>query len=432
MKRFANWMVILLAVLPLNIVAMNAARAQDAYCKLDFTTVDPNYDDKQLRVLWLAEGPAKLVALQIYQNGTVVDPDTKQDWRYYELGDGAPAVLNVSNLHPGAFFLRAMMLDGSQVPCKTNDGNPFVANVEEKWDPPPLQFEVIPAVPDYAHNSISAQVNIDTAKQDVMYKARLMIDEQLVGATDGIGKSNPFVIEVSVPREKFDLGRLKEAKEAELIISVGYNAAEMVSVTQKPKFSPAPEVGLMERLGSIVLAVLNNPPIVMAILLVLAVMIVLQAFMRPKPVITEVTSGQDDGRSQQQPVSTGPVVEFHTVPAVRARIVQNGDRTHEIVANIKEFPFIFGRNKFLEHGQVVEVEGNKFLNLRNDPAISRDHFQLVRRGQSLGINVLSPNAAKVNERPIAQSETVHMSGTEPTVVQIGEQTKIELTPIHLT
>ena len=102
------------------------------------------------------------------------------------------------------------------------------------------------------------------------------------------------------------------------------------------------------------------------------------------------------------------------------------------MTNIEEFPFIFGRNKFLEHGQVVEQEGSKFLNLRNDPEISRNHFQLVRNGQSIGINVLSANAATVNEHPLGQSETVHLSGTEPTVVQIGEQTKIELTPIYLT
>jgi hypothetical protein len=424
-------MAVLLAALPLSLVAMKAAQAQDAYCRLDFTTASQDYDSKVLRVLWHAEGPAKEVALQIYQNGTVVDPDTNQDWRYYQLDDGAQAVLNVSNLRPGAFLLRAMMLDASQAPCKTNDGNLYVANTEIKWEPPPLQFELIPAVPDYASNSVSAQVHIDSAKQDVMYHAQLMVDGQLVGATDGIGKSNPFVVEISIPRNIFDFGSLKEAKEAELTVSVGYNAAEMVLVTQKPKFGPAPDVGLVERIGNIVLAVLNNPPIVMAILLVFGFIIVLQSSARPKKK-SKPTSAPVGDRLPQNSVGKVSTVEFHTAPAVRARVVQKGDRTQEIVTNIEEFPFIFGRNKFLEHGQVVEQEGSKFLNLRNDPEISRNHFQLVRNGQSIGINVLSANAATVNEHPLGQSETVHLSGTEPTVVQIGEQTKIELTPIYLT
>ena len=55
------------------------------------------------------------------------------------------------------------MLDGSQTPCKTHDGNLYVANTELKWDPRLLQFEIFPNVPDYDANSVSAQVLIDGA-----------------------------------------------------------------------------------------------------------------------------------------------------------------------------------------------------------------------------------------------------------------------------
>jgi hypothetical protein len=285
-------------------------------------------------------------------------------------------------------------------------------------------------VPDYAGNVVAAQVLIDGAKQDVMYNAHLMVDGQLVGVVQGSGARNPFVIEMVIPRDKFDLRSLKEAKEVELVVRVGYNAAEMVTVIQKPKFGPAPAVGPLERLGDILSAVLNNFPVLMTIVLVLSVMAVFPSAVRWKEK-QGMKSGNASGRSQREPEGNGATVVFPPAPAIRARTVQNGDRMQEIVTNIEAFPFLFGRDKLLEHGLVVEQESGMFLNLRNDRAISRTHFQLVRTGQTLGINVLSPNGVKVNERTLGKSETAHISSTEPTMVQIGEQTKIELTPIHL-
>ena len=432
MKHFARSMVAVLVILLVSSVPNGAARAQDSSCALEFTTAEPDYKHKYLRVIWLAEGPAVDVALQIYQDGTVVDPETGADWRYFDLAETAQALLDVSNLRSGAFMLRAMMLDGSQTPCKTHDGNLYVANAELKWDPRRLQFEVFPDVPDYDANSVSAQVLIDGARQDVMYSAHLMLDGKLVGSSKGIGSDNPFVIEIPMSRDTFDLRDLKETKETELTVAVGYSADAMTSVTKTPKIGPARQVGLMERLGDILLAVLNNPPIVMAILLVFGVMIVFQSTHRPNNKTPKRRTDKTDVRAQDEPAVNGPAAEFHAVPAVRARVVQNGDRTHEIVANLKEFPLIFGRNKFLEHGQIVEVEGCQYLNLRDDRAVSRNHFQIVRTGQQLGLNVLSPNGATVNERMLRRSETVHISLTESTEVKIGELTKIELTPIYLT
>ena len=425
-------MVAVLVILLVSSVPNGAARAQDSSCALEFTTAEPDYKHKYLRVIWLAEGPAVDVALQIYQDGTVVDPETGADWRYFDLAETAQALLDVSNLRSGAFMLRAMMLDGSHTPCKTHDGNLYVANAELKWDPRRLQFEVFPDVPDYDANSVSAQVLIDGARQDVMYSAHLMLDGKLVGSSKGIGSDNLFVIEIPMSRDTFDLRDLKETKETELTVAVGYSADAMASVTKTPKIGPARQVGLMERLGDILLAVLNNPPIVMAILLVFGVMIVFQSTHRPNNKTPKRRTDKTDVRAQDEPAVNGPAAEFHAVPAVRARVVQNGDRTHEIVANLKEFPLIFGRNKFLEHGQIVEVEGCQYLNLRDDRAVSRNHFQIVRTGQQLGLNVLSPNGATVNERMLHRSETVHISLTESTEVKIGELTKIELTPIYLT
>jgi hypothetical protein len=434
MQRFVRWMARVLAILFVCAIPADAARAQNPFCALEFTTSEIDYDRKQLRVVWTREGPAEAseVWLQIDQNGTVVDPVTKQDWRVYDSSVTTEAILDVSNLQSNAFLIKAKMLFPDQTLCKGHDGNSDLAVKELKWDPPSLQFVIVTNPPDYAKNSVSVQVRIQSMKQSVMYTAGLRLNGQPVGAAEGIGSTNPFVIEIQVPRNVFDFRSKKEAIQSEWTVAVGYSADDMFPKTEQSPFGPEPAVGLMERLGNIVLAVLNNPPIVTAILLILGVMVVFQSVHRPKPTKPAIPSETADLHLHQESDRRAAIVQFHTTPAVRARIVQDGDPAHEIVLNIETFPFIFGRNNGLEHGQTVTVEGNKFLNLRGDRAISRHHFQLVRTGQHFGVNVLSRNGAQVNGRALGQQDTVHIATTATTEVKIGEQTKIELTLIHLT
>lgn len=76
----------------------------------------------------------------------------------------------------------------------------------------------------------------------------------------------------------------------------------------------------------------------MAILLVFGVMIVFQSTHRPKKKTPKRRTDKTDVTRRMNQQSTVRQPNFTAVPAVRARVVQNGDRTHEIVANLKEFP----------------------------------------------------------------------------------------------
>ncbi|MCB0207997.1 MAG: FHA domain-containing protein [Anaerolineae bacterium] len=423
---------LLLALMPIQ--SAHAQAETEIHCSMNFTALDRDYERNQLRVTWLVdEAPIgyDVVALRLTQDRDVVpEVGTGLDWRKYPMNDGE-AYLDVTNLLAGKIILDAMLLDGVGRPCKDSDKGIWLdkSDDEFEWQPPVVTYAIENFGTDHDQGLIRFDINVGEPRYNVIYKAWIDQDGSTIGATK-MEVINAYPERVEIPIAGINLRKVPEAIPIKIYVDAWYTDNLKTSVVQEKEgnIPPTPQLGILDKLGKVIMAVLKNQAALAGIMLTLGLLLVVKVYSKNEKQPPKMPYGRPPKNTvikEPLPLSSQVSGKY---PSFSVRIRQATTSSHENVIAVNEFPCIFGRNKHLEHGQTVKNKDNLFLNILHDANVSREHFEIRERYNKLYIVSRSTNGIIVDQEAVAKGEQVPLSLVSPTLVEIGEQTKIELKP----
>lgn len=426
---------ILFTLLPIR--SAHAQAEAKVRCSMYFIDTVPDYARNELHVTWIvSEAPIgyDIVELRLTQDGkTVPEVGTNLYGRRYPM-DAGEAYLDVTNLPAGKITLDAMLLDGSDSPCQDSDKGIWLAKKDEfEWKPPVVSYKVETFQTEHDKKLVSFNIIIVEQKYDVNYIAKITKGANEIGGTGleaiAMGKNSERV-EIELP--SIDFENVKEAIPVKLHVEVWYidsnHTPVPVDMDAEISTTPTGLIILLEKIGKVIMAVLTSPPAIAGIMLVLGGLMLIKIYSKDDKRAPKI----EYGRPPKNAIIKQPLPSISQVsakyPSFSVYIRQATASRHENVIAIDEFPCVFGRNKNLEHGQTIKNEEKLFINILHDANISREHFEIRERYNTLYIASRSMNGTKVNQEMVAKGEQVPLSLVNPTLVEIGEQTKIELKP----
>ncbi len=399
-----------------------ASQAQAQPCTFTFAAITPDYETKALSLSWMATAPLGYdnVAIQVRQDGiTVEDPTAHTPFRLFALPT-KPVLLDMSNLKPGKFALHALIVDANGNPCQNNDRQPYEsAQGDLSWSPPEIDYTISSFDIDHEKRVITFKLEIANWEPNIIYQASVESKGVIIGATQKLVLDADSVT-VDVPITSGDIRKLTDPMDVMVKVHLVRTREIQQADREHGLTIPLPDkLSFVTWLGKTVSAGLSDVRIVMGILLVMAGLVVYRVF-APDSKPTQA----DRVRVPRRPKNP----DVPKASAVRVRITQAATPLHENVLTINDFPCLIGRNKYLEHGALSQTDNKKFVNVRNDHQVSRQQLEIRRHGEQYTLANVGGNIAVVNGKPTAPNHSVQLSSLHPTIVEIGEQTKLELQP----
>lgn len=435
-------LLLIIAALPFIFAFPASAQAQSESCKFTFTAIKPDYEQRTIRITWTAKGPAlyNIAAVQMVREDTTIpDPKTGNDWRYLDLAT-QEGILDASNLtKDGKISLRVTMIDVDKNFCEDKDENVLEWTKEFPWKPPKIDYIMGGFLPDYKKGVVTFYLSVPHWEENINYDAWIDWEGTTIGSTmDRRAVPESGKAQVEIPISGVVLSDLEEALKAKLHVYMirtrdGMEDPQTYDVTIQPS-SP---LSIFEKIGEVVMAVVNNQSIVAGIMLVVVMLILYKSYALNEPPPAppakkrppkKVASAANYGANSLVQQGKNSVQLHQSHPAMKIRMIQTSTPTHENVLTLNNFPCIIGRNQHFEHGEMTKVNGTGFVNIGNDLQVSRRHLEIRQRGKQFYIANHGVNKTIVNGQPIPKDDLAPLSLTQSTVVEIGEQTKLELHP----